>query len=63
MLTKTTIALALVLATTTGSLAATKTHSINPSFDEYNTSCRYVGSDPDSHVRGALLRDNNGWAN
>ena len=62
MFTKIAIALALVLATTTGSLAATKRHSINPSFDAYNTTGKYVGSDPDSHIRGALLRDNNGWA-
>jgi hypothetical protein len=58
MLTKIAIALALTLATATGSLAATKKHSINPSFDVYSTSGKYVGSDPDVHIRGALARDN-----
>jgi hypothetical protein len=60
MFTKTTMALAIVFATATGALAATKQHSSNPSFDVYNGRGVYVGSDPDSRVRFELLRDG-GW--
>ncbi len=37
MFTKTAIALAIILATATGSFAATKKPNTNPSFDSYNT--------------------------
>ncbi len=57
MFTKTTIALAIILATATGALAATKKHSINPSFDVYDSRGVYVGSDPDPRVRLELQRD------
>ena len=57
MFTKTAIALAIILATATGGLAATKKPGTN---DVYDTRGKYIGSDPDVHVRGALQRDS-GW--
>ena len=60
MITKIAIALAIILGTATGSLAATKKNSMNPSFDVYDTRGKYIGSDPDVHIRGALQRDS-GW--
>ena len=57
MFTKTTIALALILATASGALAATKKqHSTNPGFDVYDGRGMYVGSDPDARIRSELLR-------
>jgi len=32
-------------------------HSSNPGFDVYDTSGRYVGSDPDPFIRSQLMRD------
>ena len=32
-------------------------HSSNPAFDVYDTSGRYVGSDPDPFIRSQLARD------
>jgi hypothetical protein len=52
MFIKTTIALALVLATASGALAATKKHSTNGGFEAYGA----MGTDPDSRIRGDLLR-------
>jgi hypothetical protein len=60
MFTKIAIALAIILGTATGSLAATKKYSTNPSFDVYDGRGNYVGSDPDIRIRGALQRDS-GW--
>jgi hypothetical protein len=61
MFTKATVALAVVLATASGALAATKkTHSVAPSHDAYsvyNPSGAYVGTDPDLNVRFELNRD------
>ena len=58
MFTKTTIALALILATASGALAATKKqHSANPAWDVYDSRGVYVGSDPDSRIRMHLQRD------
>jgi hypothetical protein len=62
MLTKTTIALALILATTSGALAAPKKHNNNntnatQSQTVYDTRGWYVGSDPDPTVRAQLARD------
>jgi hypothetical protein len=57
MIIKTAIALAIVLATTSGALAASKQHSTNPSWDVYDGRGMYVGSDPDSRIRSDLLRD------
>ena len=58
MLIKTTIALALVLATASGALAAPKKaqHSANPAWDVYDGRT-YLGSDPDSRVRSQLMWD------
>ena len=55
MFTKTTIALALILATASGALAATKKqHSANPAWDVYDIRGVYVGSDPDVRIRSLL---------
>ena len=56
MFTKTTFALALVLATASGALAATKQQSVGPRNDVYERGT-YVGSDPDANVRWELHRD------
>jgi hypothetical protein len=60
MFSKTSFALAFVLAIASGALAATKTHSIAPSQDGYtvyNPAGAYVGSDPDLNIRFELNRD------
>ena len=61
MFTKTTFALAVILATASGALAAAKHQSIAPSLDGvanvYNPAGAYVGSDPDPGVRFELRRD------
>jgi hypothetical protein len=60
MFTKTTFALAFALATASGALAATKTHSSPPSqngYTVYNPAGAYVGTDPDLNVRFELNRD------
>jgi hypothetical protein len=56
MFTKTTFALALVLATASGTLAATK-QSLQPRNDVYDARGMYLGSDPDAAVRFELRRD------
>ena len=57
MFAKTAIALAIVLGSVTGSLAATKMGV--PSGTDVSDSARgYIGSDPDANIRGYLLRDN-----
>ena len=56
MITKTTFALAFVLATASGVLAATKQQSVEPRNDAYSRGT-YVGSDPDISVRVELYRD------
>ncbi len=57
MFTKTTFALALVLATASGALAATKQQSSATRNDVYDARGVYVGSDPDANVRFELRRD------
>ena len=57
MFTKTSIALAIIIGTISGALAAEKKHSTAPSQDAYDVRSNYVGSDPDSHVRFELRRD------
>jgi len=63
MFTKATAALAVILATASGALAATKSHNINPNpsqnvyTDVYNPTGAYVGTDPDLNVRFELRRD------
>jgi hypothetical protein len=57
MFPKTTFALAFVLATASGALAATKQQSFQPRNDVYDARGNYVGSDPDANVRFELRRD------
>ncbi len=58
MFSKTAFGLAIILATASGALAATKTHSIAPSHaGTYNAAGAYVGTDPDLNVRFELNRD------
>jgi len=61
MFTKTAIGLAVILATTSGALAATKTHNIASSHGAYtagySNAGTYVGTDPDLNVRFELNRD------
>jgi len=61
MFTKTAFGLAIILATASTALAATRDHSTVPaqalSQNVYNPAGAYVGSDPDSNVRFELRRD------
>ena len=57
MFTKTTFALAFVLAAASGAVAATKQQSFQPRSDVYDARGNYVGSDPDANVRFELRRD------
>ena len=56
MLTKTAIALALIVGTASTVLAAPKSHSTNPAHDVF-VNGKYVGSDPDPTIRSMLARD------
>ena len=57
MFTKTTFAVAFVLATASGALAATKQQGFAPGNDVYDARGNYLGSDPDANVRFDLRRD------
>ncbi len=61
MFTKTAFGLAIILATASGALAATRNHNTAPSHpaysDGYNAAGVYVGTDPDLNVRFELNRD------
>jgi hypothetical protein len=60
MFTKTTLGLAVILATVSGALAATKTQSVAPSQNHqnvYNPTGAYLGTDPDPSIRFELRRD------
>jgi hypothetical protein len=59
MFTKTAFGIALVLATVTGSLAATRPHAVatNVYQNVYNPYGAYVGTDPDRAIRYELRRD------
>ena len=61
MFSKTAFGLALILATASGALAATKTHNFVPSHNGYtngySNAGTYVGTDPDLNVRFELNRD------
>jgi hypothetical protein len=57
MFSKTTFALAFMVATASGALAATKQQSVDPRHDVYDVRGTYVGSDPDANVRFELRRD------
>jgi hypothetical protein len=62
MFSKATLGLAVILATASGALAATKSHGVTPSRDAYsvyNPNGAYVGTDP-LNIRFELNRD---WAN
>ncbi len=57
MFTKTTFALAIIIGTASGALAAAKQYSTFPSHDVYGARGNYVGSDPDANIRFELQRD------
>jgi hypothetical protein len=57
MFIKTAIALALVVGTVAGAVAAPKNYSTKPANDVYDVRGKYVGSDPDPTIRSMLLRD------
>lgn len=57
MFTKTAIALALIVSTTSGVLAAPKKFSTNPGHDVFDTRGWYLGSDPDPTVRAMIAHD------
>ena len=61
MFTKTAFGLAIILATASGALAATKNHGTasthNAYGNGYNAAGTYVGTDPDLNVRFELNRD------
>jgi len=61
MFTKATAVLAVILATASGALAATKTHNIDPSqsvyTNVYNPAGAHVGTDRALDVRFELTRD------
>ncbi len=59
MLTKLALGLAVVLATVSGSLAATHGHAVGSGQTVYNPSGAYVGTDPDQRIRFELNRDFN----
>jgi hypothetical protein len=61
MLSKAAFGLAIVLAATSGSLAATKTQVVTPHHSQniYGPAGAYLGWDPDARVRFELNRD---WA-
>ena len=56
MFIKTALALALVVGTAAGAVAAPKKYSTNPSNDVF-VNGQYVGSDPDPTIRSTLARD------
>ncbi len=57
MFTKTAIALALIVGTTSGVLAAPKKFGTNSANDVYDTRGWYLGSDPDPTVRAMIAHD------
>jgi hypothetical protein len=56
MFAKTTLAIALVIATASSAFAAPKSYSTNSRHDVY-VNGKYVGSDPDPTIRSTLARD------
>ena len=57
MLTKTAIALAMIVGITSGALAAPKQHNTNPAWSVYDSRGVFIGADPDARVRMEILRD------
>jgi hypothetical protein len=51
------MALAIIVSTASGALAATKQTSTNPSWNVYNSRGERIGADPDAHVRFMLQHD------
>jgi hypothetical protein len=56
MFAKTTLAIALAIATASSAFAAPKRYGTNPANDVF-VNGRYVGSDPDPNIRSTLARD------
>ena len=56
MFTKTALAIAIAIATTSSVLAAPKKYGTNPANDVF-VNGKYVGSDPDPTIRSTLARD------
>jgi hypothetical protein len=56
MLTKTALAIALVVSIASSAFAAPKTYSTNSAHDVF-VNGKYVGSDPDPTIRSTLARD------
>jgi len=56
MFTRTALSVALVIATASSAFAAPRQHSSNPANDVF-VNGKYVGSDPDPHIRSMLARD------
>jgi len=56
MFTKAAIALVLIVGTASGALAQ-KRYSTNPQHDVFDTTGKYLGSDPDPTVRFMIQRD------
>jgi hypothetical protein len=62
MIAKATLGLAIIIATASGALAATKSNAVaagHEVYSVYNPSGAYVGTDPDLNIRFQLNRD---WA-
>jgi hypothetical protein len=57
MLTKTAFGLAIVLATVSGSLAATRTPAVGSNQGVSSSTGAYIGTDPDQGIRFELNRD------
>jgi hypothetical protein len=58
MLTKAILGLAVILATASGALAVTKSHSVAPNaYGAYSRDAAYIGTDPDLNIRFELNRD------
>jgi hypothetical protein len=57
MLTKTAFGMAIVLATVSGSLAATHSPAVGSNQSVYSSTGAYVGTDPDRGIRFELNRD------
>jgi hypothetical protein len=57
MFSKTTIALAIFVATASSALAAVKHQGAAPHRDVYDTRGGYLGADPDANVRFELRRN------
>jgi hypothetical protein len=58
MFTKAILGLAVILATASGALAATKRHSVaTNAYGAYSRDASYIGTDPDRNIRFELNRD------